>query len=212
MALIERHLAVRVYLYDDINKKYIYAGTTSAEATLASGVTTEEKNRIRYKNAVSIAKEGSVSYPISCEMEDTDPVAFEILTNTFFGDINKKYKVIFVFDFLKITEGKDKHPALQFEAIIPAENFGGTGQAIATLSYTIKNSGDIKRGIVDASAEGSKWDSATDTYTKDCFTEDAEVKSKIDTTSVKIAGLEMESLQAFSTHSTPTEKSGKGEM
>lgn len=162
------------------DSKYHYAGKNTSDASLTTNITQEIKNVIEYEYAINEAKKGSLSYPISCTFDTEDNVAFEVLKNSLFGDVNKVFEVIAVFKFYPITSQEGHFAALSFNSIITAESVGGTGQSVMTLAYTISNSGNIKYGSVDMSVDGAKYEAETNTFTDGAFTEDAEIATKIE--------------------------------
>lgn len=178
MAKAYRHLiGVWVKIKEDL---WAYAGKNTSEATLATNITQEQVNVIEFENAVNEAKKGAWSYPISCRFDTNDAVAFTVLKNSLFGDVNRVFEVMFVFKNFPIKEEEGKFAGSKFNAIITAESIGGAGQSVMTLAYTISNSGDIKHGIIDMSSTGAKYDALTNTFNADPFTEDATMKDKLE--------------------------------
>lgn len=178
MAKAYRHLlGLWVELADG---KYYYAGKNTSEATWTTNITQNEQNVIEEEFSVFEAKKGSFSYPISCRFDTNDSVAYEVLKNSLFGDVNKVFKVLAVFKFYPIKSQDGHFAAISFNSIITAESIGGTGQEVMTLAYTISNSGNVKFGSVDMSSDGAKYEATTNTFTEGAFTEDAEIASKID--------------------------------
>lgn len=162
--------------YVKIKDKYYVIGERASEGTLAYGVTQEEKNSITNKTSFKTAKAGSYSLPITTELDGKNKPSMKFVIETIKKNINKEYEILLVYEFLHVKSQKEQMIAEHFNAIIPIESLGGSGQSPNSITFTIGNAGDIKLGYVDVSEVGSKYDAATDTYKGDAFTEDADVE------------------------------------
>lgn len=166
--------------YVKIKDKYYVIGERASEGTLAYGITQEEKNSITNKTAFKTAKAGSYSLPITTELDGKNNSSMKFVIETIKKNINKEYKILLVYEFLHVKSQAKQYIAENFNAIIPIETLGGSGQSPNSITFTIGNAGDIKLGYVDVSEEGSKYDAGTDTYKEDAFTEDADVEIEED--------------------------------
>lgn len=166
--------------YVKIKGKYYVIGERASEGTLAYGVTQEEKNSITNKTSFKTAKAGSYSLPITTELDGKNKPSMKFVIETIKKNINKEYEILLVYEFLHVKSQAKQYIAEHFNAIIPIESLGGSGQSPNSITFTIGNAGDIKLGYVDVSEEGSKYDASTDTYTEDAFTEDANVEIEED--------------------------------
>lgn len=173
--LIDRR-EFRAYL--KVKDKFHILGTRASEGTLSRGTTQEEKNSITNKLAFKTAKAGTLSLPISTELDINDPTSKLLLINDLKKNINRQYEVLLVYEFLRVKGQPEQYITEKFNAIINIENMGGSGQANNIMSYNIGNAGDIMLGFVNASTSGQKYDAQADTYTSDAFThkEDVEIE------------------------------------